>query len=535
MASPEMNGSKTKRGRVQKVVIVDKSGEKTELESKQIPQDTVDGEMYKSTGLKKPPFDLEHLIWLSEMHPVHAACLEQRASDVIGGGWRWEQIRPDAAVNPDVGGETPALPSGGEPPGRKPEDGRQRELEPTRTGSRARANDGFEFALRKEHTVNDEERDQVSEAFESLSGEMSTMLEILHQVWLDYETCGQGYLEVARDEAGKVGRVYHVPAHTIRIHGDGERYAQQRGRQFVWFVEWGSELKIDSETGEPIVDGEGSGEEANELLVFRKPTQRSAHYGIPNYVSAIGWIMLALSSRDYNIQFFQNLREPRWAIILSNLEGDEETEEMLQEAFTVDLSQPHRNLMASFEGDAKVNFQKLSEDQQDGSFTNLLAMCDRAILVAHRMPSDRLGLTVTGPLGGNVAEAANRVYREGVVLPAQEVINHRLNLFIRKEIGETNFKLKMVELDTKAEKNDLTGATLGWRAGIYALNEARARAGLSPVDGDIGGQFIWNIGGQFNPAAIKSAEGNPENEVTNALLEKMELIDRALRNIEPTE
>lgn len=474
------------RGRIRKLLVIDKAAK--DEGSKQIPEDKFSKELYSKSGLVKPPFDLEQLVWLAEMHPVHAACLEQRASDVVGGGWRWENLRPDAIMTPSA--EAEVRPESDDR-GRPATDGRQIPVDP----EDERVAASFSKA--------DEAQLAIEERFSSLAGEHKTMIELLHEAWLDYETCGVGFLELARDDSGTVTQLFHVPAHTIRAHADGIRYAQQRGKDIVWFVEWGTEAVVDSETGD-ITSGKRTDKSANELLVFKKTTRRSDYYGIPNYVSAIGWIMLALAARDYNINFFRNLREPRWAIILSNLEGDDEVQEALEQAFTVDLASPHRNLMASFEGDAKVHFEKLSEDQNEASFVQLLDKCDKAILVAHRMPSDRIGMIQSGPLGGSVADAANRVYREGVVLPDQEILNHRLNLFIEKELGNTDFALKLIELDTKAEKNDLTGATTGFRSGIYSLNEARARAGLPPVTGDTGGQFIWNLGGVFNPKAIKS-------------------------------
>lgn len=817
--------TKTPPGRVRRLVVVDQAGNTEEWSSKQIPEDPFSSELYEA-GLMVPPFDLEQLVWISEMHPVHAACLEQRASDVVGGGWRWEPTNPDNAPT--------------EEPGR------------------------------------------LNEAFNELAGPLDTMIEILHEVWLDYETCGVGYLELARDQAGNVKQVYHVPAHTVRAHADSVKYAQQRGAKVVWFVEWGHELKINAETGK---EEEADENPANELLVFKKPTRRSSYYGIPNYVAAIGWIMLALAARDYNINFFRNLREPRWAIILSNLEGDDDTEEELQQAFTVDLAQPHRNLMASFEGEAKVQFQKLSEDQTDMGFARLLDMCiakgslvstadgpvpieqvragdevwswangelrlqpvtkmlvkgtketvevrargrvlrstkdhkvlvlnpegskgkgsphewvprwkeagnltegellvsldhlpskegacylldgteitedvawlvgailgdghvhqegvnvavfddvrkrvervfsevwgldshnghncvrfnsrglrdvldavglrrrshekvvppivwrlseklqraflegyqqtdghllkrgawayatasdqlaaglrmlhvqlgdlvdnvrveqrpeglgiggrifklarplhrfsawvergprgrsfaagrkrleeyagsgnftisrvrsvrplgteevydlqipethnfiadgvvvhncDTAILVAHRMPSDRVGMTKHGPLGGSVAEAANRVYREGVVLPDQEVLNHRINLFVHKELESDSFLFRLVELDTKAEKNDLTGATLGFRSGLYNLDEARARAGLPPIGQPYGEQFIWDLGGIEDAHAIKSAQAQAEGDrMADELRQRLSLIDRTLLDLSMAE
>jgi capsid portal protein len=233
---------------------------------------------------------------------------------------------------------------------------------------------------------------------------------------------------------------------------------------------------------------------ANELLVFKKTSRRSTYYGIPTWVAAVGWLMLGIAARDYNILFFKNHREPRWAIILSNLEGGEDLDVELQRALKTDHKSPHRNLMIPIEGPGKIDFQKLSEDQNDGSFQKLLALCQEAIMVAHRMPPDRIGLGRSGALAGSVAGVINRVYKEGVIIPAQEMLEHRINSFLRKEIAmDDKFIFRFAELDLTEEAQDLDAAVQAFSAGLTKLNEGRAKLGLPPVDDEKGEKFFFEL------------------------------------------
>ncbi len=523
-------------GKMRKVTILEKAVDRATAEddekykSKQIAKDPFDKEAYEK-GLQSPPFPLEQLVWLAEMHPAHAACIDQRVSDVVGGGWTWEPKDPTAQTD-DVEHVPASRPSDSDPNSNTPNPTRTRERE-TRPFIYQSAN-----GLGKAHTDGDPDPEwlQFDERFHSLSGPRQTMQELLTQVWDDKVTCEMAYLEVVRDPQGEVTRLYHVPAHTLRAHKDGVRFCQARGRKKVWFTEWNSGRFCDFETGKEIpagADGKPPADQRDrfsELLVFRQTARRSDFYGIPSYVSAIGWIMLALAARDYNISFFRNLREPRWAIIVSNLEDDEDTFTEIEDAFNNDLIENHRNLLAQFTGEAKVMFQKLSEDQNDASFAKLLEMCDERVFLAHRVPMDRVGLVKTGPLGGSVAETTNRTYRESVVLPDQELLNHRLQQFCAIELGAEEWLIHMNDLDSKAMRGDLEGAMKGFRSGIYSVNEARDKAGLPPIKGDAGSRFIWELEAEA-ARAIKSM-GDAEDAAVIARKEIESVIERRFAELD---
>jgi hypothetical protein len=172
---------------------------------------------------------------------------------------------------------------------------------------------------------------------------------------------------------------------------------------------------------------------------------------------------------------------------------DTEIEEDLRRAFTVDLKQPYRNIMVPVAGkDAKVEFQKLSNDVKDGTFGNLSDRADKAIMIAHRVPAERLANSSAGPLGGNLAFEANRVYKEGVVEPSQELLNSRLNRFIGVEFSNATsqelapgdkleWQLQMVDLDTRSEREDLDQAVIAFHGDMITLREGRHKIGLGPL------------------------------------------------------
>lgn len=246
----------TGHSRVTKVLYLDAEGNSVgEYASSQIPESPWDG--VQQAGLQEPPYRLEQLVFLAETHPVHSAALEQKTADICGKGWEWE------------------------------------------------AND--------EKVADEDERDKLASWFEGLAPDDVDMQENISAVWNDVETTGWGMAEVTRDSQGKVQRLYHVPAHTVRAHRDGFRLCQVRDNRKVWFRRWGApqidgkDVEVDSKTGST----KSVKSPANDLFVIKRPSRRSTWYGIPGYISAIGWITLALAARDDNLMFFANRREPR--------------------------------------------------------------------------------------------------------------------------------------------------------------------------------------------------------------------------------
>jgi capsid portal protein len=439
-AVDEAMTEEVRTGKVMKVLYLDEKGDAiAEAKSQQIPDDPFEGRQI--SGLQEPPFNLSQLLFLAETHPVHSAALEQKTADICGKGWEWKPKEEDGAVDEGV-------------------------------------------------------KKEVDKWFESLAPDDVDMHEVIYSAWLDLETVGWGLIELTRDLDGNVDRAYHVPGHTVRAHKDGFRLCQVRGNRKVWFRRWGSplrngkEVQVDAKTGSMNVVRD----RANDLFVIKKPSRRSSWYGIPGYVSAIGWISLALAARDDNLMFFSNRREPRWAILLQNLADDPDIEEDLRRAFTVDLRQPHRNIIVPITGPGKIEFQKLSEMRADGSFEKLSERADKAIMISHRVPSERLANATVGPLGGNATYEASKVYKEGVVAPSQEMLGKRLTRFIEIEYakkqgkgdtdtldGDVPVKLVMDDLDIQSDREDLNLCVIRFHGDIVTLRETRTALGLKPL------------------------------------------------------
>lgn len=444
-------------GRITKVMVMEKEAQQAAVASMQ-PKGSGEDSFNYSQGIQEPPYRLESLLDLAERHPTHAAALDQKASDIAGTGWEWVKDSDDAS---------------------------------------------------------EEQRDALDKWFRSLSDPDGdeTISEVLTSAWGDVETFGQGFIEVGRDGAGKVKTIWSVPGQTVRFHKDGKRLVQQSAgsagtAKRVWFQRWlygsGDDVVVTQKGGRlrKSDDAKADGQDiANDMLVFRRPSRRSALYGVPTYVSAIGWISLALAARDDNIQFFQNRREPRWAIVLQNIyDEDGSLEEALRQAFSVSLAAPHKNVFIPIEGDGKVEFKQMSSDVKDMSFARLQEQADAFVLISHKMPPERLGFGRVGPLGGNATFAASEVYKEAVVAPGQELLGTRMARFIKKEYPkatgdteEVKWTWRPKELDLTTEAEDVGTVIAGFQGNVLSLNEARSKLKLPLLDKETGDKFFYEL------------------------------------------
>lgn len=371
-------------------------------------------------GLINPPYPPTAFLVLSESNPVYARCVRQIAIDVAGLGWTL-QLREDKADN-------------------KPE-------------------------LERINTFLD--HPNPDKAFRN----------ILTELLIDYGIIGCFSMEVIRDKTGEgIAEVYHVPAHTIKVHQSKDKYCQVRDAKKVWFKKFGYEQDIDSKTGkEGSFEGEGSGDKANELIYHKNYYPLSDYYGAPDVLPAIGDVIGAISQRDYNLAFFQNYGIPS-AIVTLEGEWSEGAETKIKHFIENEIkgtTNAHKTLVMTLPEGEKVafNYEPLTGDQPKEAGFRLYEQERRNnIMMAYSMPPERIGVRITGKLGGNVAEEAMKVYVQSVVEPLQqdmeEIINNKL---LQSEIYK--FKFNDIDLRNYSAEVDQHVKLVG--SAIETPNEAR--------------------------------------------------------------
>lgn len=287
------------------------------------------------------------------------------------------------------------------------------------------------LSIKADMTVGDDydAPEAVCRFLEGASGDIP-FLELLHRVVCDWETLGNGYLEIARDRSGRIAELGHVHGQTI--------YHLQQGRELGGYVQ-----ELDSRTEfAPF----GTADGRNELLHFRRYTPLSSFYGAPSWVAALEALRLDQQKKIFYSAFFANFAVPSMAVVLEGAEFDENTEKKLREGLlqTRGVENAHRTLLLSipFEN-AKVHFEKLALDLKDMPFDKLSQATREEILAAHAVPPRLVGIVTAGSLGGqSEAEGQMNIFINSGIMPRRAFVERRVKRLLRDVGLPEEFALK---------------------------------------------------------------------------------------------
>ena len=355
--------------------------------SRQRKEDFVDQFNYDGK-IREPPYSLPELARMSEVHPIHAAALEQKATDVVSNGFDIEPM-------PNSGAEK-------------------------------------------------EQYDRIMNWWNSLFVDAES-IEVLLGLQLDIETLGWGALELVRDERGTIRNIWRVHAHTIRVHEDDTFIIQIRhgiNSRHVYFKRWHSSIDPTDKrlkVGGGTSDKGDNADVASEIMLFTKGSRWSIYYGVPTYIAALGDITKALAIRDYTIALFSNYREPRHLITITGINdvGADNIAQSLAEVWAESTaSDPAGNIFFPIEGDASVNVESLSPPTEENTMMSANEEITKNILIAHRMPPERLGVSAEGFFGSHSLEQ-DQIYRNSVVRHSQSLLESRLTSLVRIEYQRT--------------------------------------------------------------------------------------------------
>ena len=360
-----------------------------------------------------------------------------------------------------------------------------------RTKARDTAGQGFRFIERERaEEPNESQKDELRKFFTDLDTPLTTTLALAQ---LDYEACGWGALEIVRqnyEPDGKVLDIKHVPAHTIRLHREENKFAQRRGAKVRWFRRAGHEMHVHQDSGH---EGEGNevprDQRATEIMWWVNPTPRSDYYGIPDVIPALGAIHGDVSRRDYNIAFFSNYGVPAYAVFITGDfdpgepdpdTGKTELEDQIEQHFKELAGKPNSILVMSIPtpdtggGEVQVEFQPLATDVQEDAAFRMYRQDNRdEILAAHGVPPYRIGIAAEGSLGGTTARESTIIYKQSVIDPRQDDIENLFDRHVLPYFGVVDWRFELVEVDTTDETHDLTVLTGMFEMGAVTPMEVR--------------------------------------------------------------
>lgn len=394
--------------------------------SKQIETEEIYG--YNYLDCVVPPQNLDDLARLYDISPAHHSAVNAKVESVYGLGYEWRETNKAKSMKP------------------RTEDGLKRKdswLERTKYG--------------------------LEEWLSSLN-KIDEIEEIMRKVGLDYETMGNAYLEVGRDNKGKIGYIGHVPAKYIRVRRERDGFVFLFSNRMEFFRNFGSNEP------NPI----GTDPNPNELIHFKKPTPSNAYYGLPDIISAQSALAGNEFASRYNLDFFENKSVPRMAIITRGSDLSPRSVQKLIEFFEVGLKgQHHRSIYIPLGNgaDAEIKFESLEADKQDFSFSEYRDANNEEILLAHRVPASRAGLSKKGQTLA-AARDADKVFKESYSRPEQTIFEKKFGKVIKEKTDAFEFKLKELSLTDSDTQSKIDERDV--RMGISLADEVRSRRGEGP-------------------------------------------------------
>lgn len=342
---------------------------------------------------------------------------------------------------------------------------------------------GYQLSLKegvKQSTTTDSEKKEL-EAFLKHPNDEQSLKELVSSCITDLQTIGDFSLEVARNNAGKVRKIFNLPAHTIFRNRDEDRFVQKRNNKTVWFVPFASDIEASSKTGE-----EGSYNEKTRCneLIFKALYNSDGYYGRSPMLPAVGAIQAAVSCEEFNAYYFENRGLPEFACLLTG-EWSEGVEQKVSAFMSKELkgnSNRGKTLVMVVPEQCKCEFKPLeaTNKTREGSFRLFAQDCDDRILSVYKCPRSKIGIQRVGKLGGSDTFESLRNYSDSVVEPLQNIIEDIFNQKLLPAVlgSETSFNLAFdnLHVDDFSAKTEALVKLL--EKGAITPNELRARLGL---------------------------------------------------------
>jgi len=391
---------------------------------------------YSAFGVIQPIYNLDYLAQIYELSPANYAAINAKVANIIGLGY---EFKPTQKVIDKLANAS---------------------------SSQKRANIQKQVDLAK----------QTLEALlEDLNAENS-VLEVLRKVWIDYETTGNGYIEIGRTSSGKIGYFGHVAATSMRVRTMRDGYVQMIGPYVIFFRNYGDLKTVDPVSGQKV---------PNEILHIKKYTPRDTYYGIPDVVPAAKALAGDEFAARFNLDYFEYKAVPRYVITLKGASLSKKSEDALVEFFQTNLKgKNHRTLYVPLPPDdpqSKVEFkmEAVEAGKQDASFGAYRKANMDEIFMTHRVPRSKAGMAEGMSLAA--AKDADKGFKEQVTRPEQGRLETLLTPFIAEFTDM--FILKFNELTLTDEDTQSKIIERLVRMQVMLPNEARALLGLPPRDG----------------------------------------------------
>jgi len=401
-------------------------------QSKQITDEVFYG--YGYLDLITPPYNLDYLAKLYDISPAHHAAVDAKVESVFGLGWGFIE---------------------------SPKTKQMRDRTTTKAGL-----EKLEKNLAKVQVEMTDWLDDINN--------IDVWEEVMKKVGKDYETTGNGYIEIGRTASGAIGYIGHIPAEHVRIRRLRDGFIQIIGNRVAFFNNFGQDV-VNTVTDDP---------QPNEIIHLKKYSPASLYYGVPDIIAAKGPLAGNEFANRYNLDYFENKAVPRHVIVVKGGSLSADSVNKLVEFFESGLrGQHHRSIFIPLGGNVQdgklpeIEFHDVESGKQDFSFGAYREANNEEIFMAHRIPASRAGV-FTANLSLAASQDADKVFKESYSKPEQSIFEKKMARVFRQVTDMVTFKLNELSLVDEDTQSQIDERDL--RAGAVVPDEVRRRRGQGP-------------------------------------------------------
>lgn len=391
---------------------------------------------YAAVDVAIPPYNLEYLAKIYEISSPNYAAVNAKASNVVGLGYEW-------IATPKTNELLTGLNTQGE---------------------KEKVNKKLAKAKQK-----------LTDWLDDINPE-DTFQEVLQKVWIDYESTGNGYLEIGRTALGEIEYIGHIPSTTMRVRNARDGFVQFSGRDATFFRNFG-----DDQTSNPV----GNDTRPNEVIHIKNYTPNSGYYGAPDIVAALTALAGNEFAARFNLDYFEHRAVPRYVITVTGATLSSDAERKMTEFFATSVKgKNHRSIyipLPKVTGGEQPKFemQAVEANVQESSFHSYNKSNTTEILMAHQVPPSKVGMADGASLA--LARDADKTFKEQVCRPRQRNFEKRINRIVKERTDI--FVLKLNELSLTDEETQSKIDERYLRMKTVTPNEIRARDGKPPLPG----------------------------------------------------
>lgn len=322
---------------------------------------------------------------------------------------------------------------------------------------------GYDFELAeefKDQPDDDKEKALANEIFRNPNA-TETFQEVMKRVMTDYESTGNGYLEISKNGEGQVDGFYHIPSHTARVSKDKKAVVQIRDNIKMYFRAYGIETGEECEAlGRKMVPDSETGYWENEVIHFKNYSPLDDFYGVPDALSAWFAFVGDTYAVKYNMQFFENNAVPQYIVTITGGKVTRRARETIMRYFRQEIKGgSHKTLVIPLPHGMKAEFKAVSEysSMKDAHFVSYRKMNREEICAVMRVPPSEAGIWESAIKANSYVQSKNFITK--VVQPLQHKVSHKLNKILRDSgIIRYEFVWSYVDPEDEKMRAELDGA-----------------------------------------------------------------------------